>query len=150
MLPEAVWQDVLEGRLLAVDLAVLAAICFCFQTSRLHPQAERRRDAMWGPDETLAVRGLHRLVPQWTETIDYYGDAVAVGRQGIERRLAEAGWLVLDRPSVTCSSSGLARGSRRQATRQDRRAPQLSGGNLKSVARRWSTRSEGRRSRGAS
>jgi hypothetical protein len=98
VLPAGVWEDVLEGRLLAVDVAVLAAVAFVFQGGEIHPQTRRRKDVMWGPDEILIVRdGLHRLLPQWTETIEYYGDAVAVDRQGIERRLGETGWLEIER-----------------------------------------------------
>jgi hypothetical protein len=98
VLPAAAWEGVLAGELLAIDLGVLAAIAFVFQTGKLHPQVEKRRDAVWAPDETLIVRdGLHRLLPQWTETIEYHGDAVGFDRDGIESRLAETRWLSIER-----------------------------------------------------
>jgi hypothetical protein len=98
VLPGGVWEDVLQDRLLMLDVSVLAAVCFLFQGGEIHPQTRRRKDAIWGPDETLIVRdGLHRLLPGWTQTIEYYGDAVAVDRQGIERRLGETGWLEIER-----------------------------------------------------
>ena len=98
VLPGEVWDDVLNGRLLMIDVAVLAAVCFVFQAGRLHPHAVKRRDAIWAPDETLIIRdGLHRLLPQWSERIEPFGDTVGAGRKGIESRLAETAWLEVDR-----------------------------------------------------
>jgi hypothetical protein len=97
VLPADVWGDVLAGTLLPLDLAVLSAVLFAFQGGALHPKVTKRGDAAWAAGETLIVRdGLHRLAPQWSQA-GRLGDAVGADRQGVETRLAEAGWLELER-----------------------------------------------------
>lgn len=99
VLPPAAWRDVLEGRLLAIDLCVLSVVLFLFQGAELHPKIEKRRDAVWAPGEQLVIRdGLHRLLPGWSKD-SHYGDAVGADRQGTEDRLAANQWLEIDRGS---------------------------------------------------
>jgi hypothetical protein len=98
VLPAEAWADVLAGKLLAIDLAVLAAIGFLFQGGAMHRKVKKHRDAAWGPDTTLFVNdGLHRLLPQWSKEVRHVGDAVALDRKGIEERLAAGGWLEVNR-----------------------------------------------------
>lgn len=99
VLPAAVWEDVAAGRMLAIDMCVLAAVMFAFQGAGLHAKTTKRQDALWDPDGCLILRdGLHRLLPQWSKDSPY-GDAVGADRQGTEDRLAGAGWLEVDRRS---------------------------------------------------
>lgn len=100
VLPASVWEAVLAGELLAIDLCVLGAVAFAFQGAALHPKTMKRRDAVWNADGYLVIRdGLHRVLPEWSERIEPFGDAVGVGRTGIERRLAAGGWLDVQRHS---------------------------------------------------
>jgi hypothetical protein len=98
VLPSAVWEDVVAGRLLPIDVCVLAAVLFLFQGGGLHPKVEKRRDAAWAPDATLFVQdGLHRLLPQWSQVGLHVADAVSVDRTGIGERLGRGGWLTVER-----------------------------------------------------
>jgi hypothetical protein len=63
-----------------------------------HEDAEAARCDLSASDETLIIRdGLHRLLPEWSERIKPFGDAVGLGREGIESTLTETGWFVIER-----------------------------------------------------
>ena len=105
VIPEGAWDDVIEGRLLAVDLAVLTTIVLIFRSGRLHPKVERRQDAHWQDDgATLMVAGeATRLLPVWADDIGHGVDPVTYQRQRILARLTTAGWLAIETTSPRAS-----------------------------------------------
>jgi hypothetical protein len=98
VLPAGVLADVMAGRLLGVDVGVLAVVMLSFATRRLHPRAEHL--VGWTDDgATLVIRagGLHRLLPEWTDGQQIGFEPVVTRSDAIARRLAAARWLVVDK-----------------------------------------------------
>ncbi len=101
VLPAAVLDDVIRGKLVGVDVAVLGVVVATIASGKLHPRVEQLRDVRWGDDGTLVVRhtGLHRLLPVWDteDGLNYGQDRIDLSHQRIEQRLHEAGWLSIER-----------------------------------------------------